>query len=85
MKDDTKSIKPQEEKKEETVVEEPQDNFYELKKTLVLLEKAAKEKDFRECGLLTKNLKKLRKAFTLPDTLLVLKFYCPDLFNRLKL
>jgi hypothetical protein len=52
---------------------------------LVLIEKAAAEKDFRACSLLTKNLKKLRKTFTLPDALLVLQFYIPDLFNRLKL
>jgi hypothetical protein len=57
----------------------------ELKKTLVLLEKAATEKDFRQCGLLTKNLKKLRKSYTLSDALLVLQYYLPDLFNRLKL
>lgn len=57
----------------------------ELKKQLVLLEKAAIEKDFRQTGILTKNLKKLRKSFNLPDALLVLKFYMPDLFNRLKL
>jgi hypothetical protein len=57
----------------------------ELKKTLVLLEKASVDKDFRSCGILTKNLKKLRKSYNLSDALLVLQFYMPDLFNRLKL
>jgi len=57
----------------------------ELKKTLVLLEKAAIDKDFKACAALTKNLKKLRKIFTLSDSLLVLKHYNSDLFNRLKL
>jgi hypothetical protein len=52
---------------------------------LVLLEKATNEKDLRQCGVLTKNLKKLRKQFNLSDALLVLKHYCPDLYNRLKL
>lgn len=56
-----------------------------MKKQLVLLEKATLEKDLRQCGVLTKNLKKLRKQFNLSDALLVLKHYCPDLFNRLKL
>lgn len=51
----------------------------------MLLEKAASEKDFRQCGILTKNLKKLRKSYNLSDALLVLKFYLPDLFNRLSL
>ena len=43
------------------------------------------DKDFRSCGILTKNLKKLRKTYNLSDALLVLQFYMPDLFNRLKL
>jgi hypothetical protein len=76
-----------------TEPEEPQDQFYgnlcanilELKKSLVLLEKASSEKDFRQCGVLTKNLKKLRNTFGLADALLALKFYLPDLSDRLKL
>jgi len=51
----------------------------------VLLEKAATEKDFRQCGLLTKNLKKLRKSYSLQDALLVFHYYLPDLYSRLKL
>ena len=79
-----------EEKKEETVKEgeqpeEPSDLFYELKKSLVLLEEAAKEHDARMTSSLTKNFKKLRKLYTLPDTLLVLKHYLNDLFSRLAL
>ena len=78
--------------------QEPTDRFYgkyclylqltsliELKKSLVLLEKAATDKDFKVCATLTKNLKKLRKQFSLPDSLLVLQHYNPDLYNRLKL
>lgn len=34
---------------------------------------------------LTKNLKKLRKMYELPDAVLVLSFYLPDLFMRLQL
>lgn len=76
---------------------EPQDKYYgeyfiaycvcfpELKKNFVLLEKAAQDKDFRMAGVLTKNLKKLRKSFSLCDVLLVLKFYLPDLYSRLGL
>jgi hypothetical protein len=56
-----------------------------LKKSLVLLEKAAIDKDFKICATLTKNLKKLRKLFSLSDSLLVLKHYNYDLFNRIKL
>lgn len=55
----------------------------ELKKNLVLLEKASKDKDFRITATLSKNLKKLRRMFDLPNTVLVLSFYLPDLFMRL--
>lgn len=44
----------EEEKKEEVKIEEPADHFYELKKSLVILEKAGKEKDFKTCAPLTK-------------------------------
>jgi hypothetical protein len=88
-----------EKKTEKTQPEEPTDQFYgkqthyinnidissEMKKSLVLLEKAANDKDFRICASLTKNLKKLRKMCSLSDSLLILKHYLPDLFNRLKL
>jgi len=47
--------KPEEEKKEEEQkAQEPDDHFYELKKSLVILEKAGKEKDFKTCAPLTK-------------------------------
>ena len=36
-------------------------------------------------GTLTKNLKKLRKMYDLPDAVLALSFYLPDLFIRLML
>jgi len=67
MKDANKT--GEEEKKEETKIEEPTDHFYgkstllltklsvyllELKKSLVILEKAGKEKDFKTCASLTK-------------------------------
>lgn len=57
----------------------------ELKKSLVLLEKASKEKDFKLTASLTKNLKKIRKLFTLSDTVLVISYFLPDLFMRLQL
>jgi hypothetical protein len=57
----------------------------ELKKNLVLLEKASKEKDFKMTASLTKNLKKLRKMYELPDAVLALSFYMPDLFMRIQL
>jgi len=57
----------------------------ELKKCIVLLEKASAERDFKQCSTLTKEFKKLRKLFTLADTLLVVKHYMPDLFRRLAL
>ena len=60
-------------------------NFLELKKNLVLLEKASNDKDFKMAGTLTKNLKKLRKMYDLPDAVLALSFYLPDLFMRLML
>lgn len=65
--------------------EEPKDKFFELKKNLVLLEKASKDKDFKMAGTLTKNLKKLRKMYKLSDAVLALSFYLPDLFMRLML
>ncbi len=55
----------------------------ELKKNLVLLEKASKDKDFRITATISKNLKKLRRMFDLPSTVLALSFYLPDLFMRL--
>ena len=57
----------------------------ELKKNLVLLEKASKDKDFKMTATISKNLKRLRKTYELPDAVLVLSFYLPDLFMRLML
>lgn len=57
--------------------------FLELKKQLVLLEKAGKEKDFKTCATLTKNFKKLRKLLSLSDIMYVYNHYLPDLFRRL--
>ena len=59
------------------------DLIIELKKNLVLLEKSSKDKDFRITATISKNLKKLRRMFDLPNTVLVLSFYLPDLFMRL--
>jgi hypothetical protein len=56
-----------------------------LKKNLILLEKASNDKDFKMSASLSKNLKKLRKMFNLPDAVLCLSFYLPDLFMRLML
>lgn len=53
MKDASKPA-ADEVKKEDQKQEEPADCFYELKKSLVLLEKAGKEKDFKMCAQLTK-------------------------------
>jgi hypothetical protein len=80
-----KDSKADTDKKDEVKVEEPKDKFFELKKNLVLLEKASKDKDFKMAGTLTKNLKKLRKMYDLPDAVLALSFYLPDLFIRLML
>lgn len=85
MKPETGKEEKKEEIKKESEPEEPSDLFYELKKSLVLLEKAAKEHDARMTSSLTKNFKKLRKLYTLPDALLVLKHYLNDLFSRLAL
>ena len=52
---------------------------------MVLLEKASKDKDFKITATLTKNLKKLRKMYELPDAILALSFYMPDLFFRIQL
>ena len=57
----------------------------ELKKNLVLLEKASKDVDFKATAALAKNLKKLRKMFELAEILLALEYYLPDLFDRLML
>ena len=60
-------------------------DLVELKKNLVLLEKAGKDVDFKMTAALAKNLKKLRKMFELAEILLALEFYLPDLFDRLML
>ena len=57
----------------------------ELKKCLVICEKAAKEQDIRTCAALTKEFKKLRRLFSLQDTVLALQFYLKDLATRLAL
>ena len=57
----------------------------ELKKNMILLEKASKEKDFKLTASLTKTLKKLRKLFSLSDIVLVISYFLPDLFFRLQL
>jgi len=49
------------------------------------LEKASKDRDFKSTAALTKNLKKLRKMYELPEAILALSFYLPDLFLRLQL
>lgn len=63
----------------------PNQIYIELKKNLVLLEKASKDMDFKSTASLSKNLKKLRKMYELPDAVLVLSFYLPDLYMRLLL
>ena len=50
-----------------------------------MLEKASNDKDFKMTATLTKSLKRLRKLFELPDVVLALSFYLPDLFMRLQL
>ena len=45
-------------------------DLIELKKNLVLLEKAGKDIDFKMTAALSKNLKKLRKMFELAEILL---------------
>jgi len=68
-----------------TKKEEPKDHFFELKKSLVLVEKASTEADFKLCSSLTKEFKMLRKLFTLADAVLVLQHYQLDLYKRLQL
>ena len=96
---DSKAEDKKDEKKDEE--KEPTDKFYgkyrflrsidpiicmlELKKNLVLLEKASKEKDFKLTASLSKSLKKLRKLFNLGDIVLVVSYFLPDLFMRLQL
>ena len=50
-----------------------------------MLEKASKEKDFKLTASLTKNLKKIRKLFSLSETVLVISYFLPDLYMRLQL
>ncbi|CDW73499.1 probable 26s proteasome non-atpase regulatory subunit 3-like [Stylonychia lemnae] len=80
MKDDDASKKVEDKK-----VPEVADPFFEFKKVMVLLEKAAKDKDYKLAASLTKQFKKLRKLLNLSDTVLILKHYIPDLFQRLQL
>ena len=51
----------------------------------MLLEKASKDKDFKSTAAISKNLKKLRKMFDLPDAVLALSYYLPDLHMRIML
>jgi hypothetical protein len=90
----TSEVKPKEENADDKIPKELlNDKFYcktfqlslELKKNLVLLEKASKDKDFKSTATISKNLKKLRKMFDLPDAVLALSFYLPDLHMRIML
>jgi len=51
---DMKDVSKEENKTEVAEEQEPDDQFYELKKNLVLLEKAAKDKDHKMVATLTK-------------------------------
>jgi len=54
MKDAALPAGSEEKKQEDKKTEEPTDCFYEVKKCLVILEKAGKEKDFKTTAQLTK-------------------------------
>lgn len=84
MKDVSAENKKQEEKKPEEV-EEVYDPFFELKRVLVLLEKGAKDKDYKLCAALTKKFKRLRKDLSIGDVMLAFEFFLPELHKRVAL
>lgn len=84
MKDVSAENKKQEEKKAEET-EEVYDPFFELKRVLVLLEKGAKDKDYKMCAALTKKFKRLRKEFSIGDVMLAFEFFLPELHRRVAL
>jgi 26S proteasome regulatory subunit N3 len=49
---------------------------------LVLLEKGAKDKDYKLCAALTKKFKKLRKDLSISDVMLLFEFFLPELHRR---
>lgn len=50
---------PQTDKKEEEKKEEKYDPFFEIKRSLVLLEKAVREKDTKQCASLSRGFKRI--------------------------
>jgi len=81
MKDAKDDKKAEGEKKVEEVVE-PEDPFFDFKRVLVLLEKGAKDKDYKLCAALTKKFKKLRKDLTIHDVMLLFEYFLPELHKR---
>ena len=79
-KDGDKQDGKQDEQKEEI-----HDPFFDFKRVLVLLEKGAKDKDYKLCGTLTKKYKKLRKDLSINDVVLLLKYFLPELYKRIGL
>jgi len=62
MKDSTKTEEIKVEK-----VEEKYDPYFEIKKSLVLLDKAVKEKDIKHCAAIARGFKRVWKEVTLKD------------------
>jgi 26S proteasome regulatory subunit N3 len=85
MKDASKEVAK--DKKEEKPAEEVEvnDPFFNFKRVMILMEKAAKEKDYKLSAALTKKYKPLRKELSLGDVMLLLEFFLPELFKRIGL
>ena len=57
----------------------------ELRKQLILLEKAVADKDTKTCGVVARNYKRIREELSLKDVGLIYDYYMPELSEKLNL
>ena len=60
-------------------------NCIEVRKQLILLEKAVADKDTKTCGVVARNFKRIRSEFSLKDVGLLYDHYLPDLAAKINL
>ena len=59
--------------------------FIELRKQLILLEKAVQDKDTKSCRVVARNYKRIREELSLKDVGLIFDYYIPDLASKLNI
>lgn len=78
-------MKPSEESKPAEKKEEKYDPFFEIKRSLVLLEKAVKDKDLKQCAAIQRGFKWIWKEISLKDVGQIFEYFLPHLAARMNL